>query len=50
MFELVDRDGLGRCGRLETPHGEIDTPALLPVVHPQQAEIPPRELASRFGA
>ena len=49
VFELVDRDGLARIGRLETPHGVIETPALLPVVHPHEAEIPPRELASRFG-
>lgn len=49
VFELIDRDGLGRIGKLETPHGVIETPALLPVVHPEAAEIPPRELGERFG-
>ncbi len=33
-FEVLERDGLGRIGRLATPHGPIETPALLPVVHP----------------
>ncbi len=50
VFELVDRDGLARIGRLETPHGVVETPALLPVVHPREAEIPAREIAARFGA
>ena len=50
MFELRDRDGLGRLGRLTTPHGIVDTPALLPVVNPNQMIIPPREMAAKFGA
>ena len=50
-FELLERDGLARMGRLSTPHGPIDTPALLPVVHPDPARqpIPPREIRRRFG-
>ena len=50
MFELRDRDGLGRLGRLTTPHGTVDTPALLPGLNPNQMLIPPRELAAKFGA
>lgn len=50
MFELRERDGAARIGLLETPHGRITTPALLPVVNPNQPIVPPRELASRFGA
>jgi len=50
VFELLDRDGLGRLGRLTTPHGTVDTPALLPVLNPNQMLIPPRELAAKFGA
>ncbi|HYS70868.1 MAG TPA: tRNA guanosine(15) transglycosylase TgtA, partial [Thermoplasmata archaeon] len=50
MFELRDRDGLGRLGRLTTPHGTIDTPALLPVINPNQVLIPPKEMAAKFGA
>lgn len=50
-FELRERDGLARVGRLSTPHGPIDTPALLPVVHPDPARqtIPPSEIRDRFG-
>ena len=50
-FELLERDGLARLGRLETPHGPLDTPALLPVVHPDPARQPisPSEMRSRFG-
>lgn len=50
-FEVLDRDGLARLGRLETPHGPIETPALLPVVHPDPARQPiaPSEIRRRFG-
>lgn len=50
VFEVRERDGLGRIGRLETPHGTATTPALLPVVNPNRPIIPPEELANRFGA
>jgi 7-cyano-7-deazaguanine tRNA-ribosyltransferase len=50
-FELLARDGLARLGRLETPHGAIATPALLPVVHPdpERQSCPPAEMARRWG-
>ncbi len=50
-FELLERDGLARLGRLDTPHGAIETPALLPVAHPDPARqpIPPAEMRRRFG-
>src|SRR5512135_3623326 len=50
-FEVLERDGLARIGRLRTPHGPLETPALLPVVHPDPARqpIPPREIRRRFG-
>jgi 7-cyano-7-deazaguanine tRNA-ribosyltransferase len=50
-FELLERDGLARLGRLDTPHGPIDTPALLPVVHPdpERQPIRPAEMRARFG-
>ena len=50
-FEVLERDGLARRGRLETPHGPIDTPALLPVVHPDPSRQPvsPTEMRSRLG-
>ncbi len=50
MFEVRERDGLARIGVLETRHGRVTTPALLPVVNPNQPIVPPKELASRFGA
>lgn len=50
MFEVRWRDGLGRTGVLETPHGRVTTPALLPVVNPNRPIVPPADLASRFGA
>ncbi len=51
LFELLERDGLARIGRLETPHGPLETPALLPVVHPDPARQAwkPKELAERLG-
>jgi len=50
-FELLDRDGLARLGRFSTPHGPIETPALLPVVHPDPARQPvaPEEMRARLG-
>ncbi len=50
MFELRDRDGLGRLARFTTAHGTVDTPALLPVINPNQILIPPKEMAAKFGA
>ncbi|MCI4323843.1 MAG: tRNA guanosine(15) transglycosylase TgtA [Thermoplasmata archaeon] len=51
-FELLERDGLARLGRFTTPHGVIETPALLPVVHPdrERQPIPPEVMRQEFGA
>lgn len=49
MLEIKKRDGLGRICLLETAHGEIETPALAPVVNPNRMTIPPREMKDRFG-
>src|SRR6266540_6166932 len=49
VFEVRERDGLARVGVLETAHGPVTTPALLPVVNPNRPVIPPTEIASRFG-
>jgi 7-cyano-7-deazaguanine tRNA-ribosyltransferase len=50
-FEVLERDGLARIGRLATPHGPLETPALLPVVHPDPSRQPisPKEIRRRFG-
>ena len=37
-------------GVLDTPHGRVTTPALLPVVNPNRPVVPPRDLATRFRA
>lgn len=50
VFEVVERDGLGRIGVLETGHGRVATPALLPVVNPNRPVVSPKDLATRFGA
>ncbi len=50
MFEVLERDGLGRIGVIETRHGPVTTPALLPVVNPNRPIIRPADLATRFGA
>jgi 7-cyano-7-deazaguanine tRNA-ribosyltransferase len=34
VFEVRYSDLAGRIGRLETPHGVVETPAFVPVVHP----------------
>jgi len=49
MFELIKRDGLARICRLDTRHGVLETPALLPVVNPRFQTIRPRELYEKFG-
>ncbi|MFQ6051514.1 MAG: tRNA guanosine(15) transglycosylase TgtA [Candidatus Hydrothermarchaeota archaeon] len=49
MFEVFYKDGLGRIGEIKTPHGGINTPTLIPVVHPDIKFIPPKETRN-FGA
>lgn len=49
MFELRERDGLARICDLKTRHGTVKTPALLPVVNPNQMTIPPAEMREGFG-
>ncbi|MFQ5909121.1 MAG: tRNA guanosine(15) transglycosylase TgtA [Thermoplasmata archaeon] len=49
MLEVKKRDGLGRICLLDTAHGEIETPALAPVVNPNQMTILPKEMKDKFG-
>ncbi|MEW5760975.1 MAG: tRNA guanosine(15) transglycosylase TgtA [Candidatus Thermoplasmatota archaeon] len=44
MFELKERDYLGRICKLKTNHGTIETPALLPVINPKNLIITPKEM------
>ncbi len=52
IFEARDWDVAGRIGRLTVPRAgvTVETPALLPVINPHIQTIPPRRLASEFGA
>ncbi len=49
-FELKDRDGLGRIGILETKHGKVETPVLMPVINPKIQTIPVKKLIENFKA
>ena len=48
-FEVTQRDGRARLGRLHTAHGVLETPALLPVVNPNIRTIEPRVMWDRYG-
>lgn len=49
IFEILHKDCAGRIGRLETRHGVIETPTIMPVVNPNIQTIKPSELR-KFGA
>jgi len=46
MFSIKNKDNRGRIGLLETRHGTIKTPALMPVIHPRKQTID----VKKFGA
>ncbi len=48
-FEIAAKDVMGRIGRIETPHGRIETPALLPVINPNIDFISPEQI-QKMGA
>lgn len=48
-FEIVDRDGAARIGKIHTNHGILTTPALLPVVNPNILTVEPKEMWDKFG-
>ena len=39
MFEIWRSDLAARIGRLQTPHGVVETPAFVPVVHPVRQAV-----------
>jgi len=39
MFEIKAKDGKGRVGVLKTKHGDVKTPALMPVIHPRKQAL-----------
>src|SRR4030042_3655372 len=44
VFEIRNKDLLGRIGRLHTKSGTVETPCLLPVVHPTNQIVAPKEM------
>ncbi|RLI82616.1 tRNA guanosine(15) transglycosylase TgtA [Archaeoglobales archaeon] len=48
-FEITAKDVMGRIGKLKTPHGVVETPALMPVINPNLKFIPVKEM-KRMGA
>ncbi len=48
-FEVTHRDVMGRVGKLYTPHGTVQTPALMPVINPNLKLIAADEM-KRYGA
>ena len=48
-FEVIDKDLLGRIGRLKTKSGTIETPLLLPVVNPLVQPVSPREMERDYA-
>lgn len=47
-FEVLDRDLLGRIGRLETKSGVVETPVLLPVINPVVQPVSPKRMQEEF--
>ena len=39
MFEIKAKDNMGRVRVLKTKHGDVKTPALMPVIHPRKQAI-----------
>ncbi len=48
-YEIAGKDVMGRILRISTPHGRIESPALLPVINPNIPFITPREMR-KMGA
>ncbi|MHC1588435.1 MAG: tRNA guanosine(15) transglycosylase TgtA [Methermicoccaceae archaeon] len=46
MFEIKEKDMLGRIGVLSTPHGKVETPLLMPVINPNRLILSPQKIES----
>ena len=46
MFEIKAKDNMGRVGVLKTKHGDVKTPALMPVIHPRKQAVD----VAKYGA
>jgi len=43
------RDGMGRVGKLNTHHGDVTTPTLMPVIDPSDVILSPKQMRREFG-
>ena len=50
IFEIIKRDGMGRIGRISTPHGKFETPTLMPVIDPTDMILKPADMRREFGS
>ena len=45
-FEIIDKDETARIGRIRTRHGDVETPALFPVINPLKQSLTLEEVKS----
>lgn len=43
-FEIKSKDLAGRIGKLQTKHGEIETPTVMPVMNPNKITLKPKKI------
>ncbi|RJS48971.1 MAG: tRNA-guanine(15) transglycosylase [Methanobacterium sp.] len=48
MFQIKNKDSLGRTGILKTKNGIVKTPALMPVIHPGKQKINVKKLGAEI--
>ncbi len=48
-FEIKSRDASGRICKVQTKHGTVTTPNLMPVINPNKMIINPKEMKKLFG-
>jgi len=49
IFQILYRDGMGRVGKLNTHHGDVTTPTLMPVIDPSDVILSPKQMRREFG-
>ena len=49
IFEIKEKDLLGRIGKLKTRSATVETPLLFPVINPSNQPIPSKRLKEVFG-
>ena len=48
-FEIRHKDLMGRIGKLQTPHGSVETPTIMPVINPNLMSIEAKDM-KMYGA